>query len=117
MNGTPDSILLDAELMELILPILRADFAVCDSYIFHPQPFLSCPIFALGGLDDPDIKPEDIAAWRHLTSGGFRSRMLEGDHFFIQKEWQVRQICSAIINNFCPVLLPLATTPSGPSHW
>ena len=91
MNGTPDSMLLDAELMELILPILRADFVVCDSYIFHPQPFLSCPIFAFGGLDDPNIKPEDIAAWRHLTSGGFRSRMLEGDHFFIQKEWQVRQ--------------------------
>lgn len=100
MNGTPESILLDTEMMELILPIVRADFAVCDSYIFDPEPILTCRIFAFGGLGDPDIKLEDIAAWGHLTSGGFRSRMLAGGHFFIQQEWPAREICSAIFNSF-----------------
>jgi surfactin synthase thioesterase subunit len=93
---------LDAELMELILPIVRADFAVCDSYLFHPQPFLSCPVFAFGGLSDPDVKPQHIAEWRYLTSGGFASHLLEGDHFFILQEPQVRQICAAITNQFFP---------------
>jgi medium-chain acyl-[acyl-carrier-protein] hydrolase len=110
MNGTPEPLLLDAELMELVLPVVRADFSVCDSYKFDPEPFLSCPIFAFGGLDDPDLKSEDIAAWRHLTSGGFRLHMLSGDHFFIYKEWQARQICSVILDNFHSVLLRPSTT-------
>jgi len=100
MNGTPESLLLNSELMKLILPIIKADFAVCDSYKFHPQPFSSFPIFAFGGLDDPDVNQEDIAAWGHLTSGGFQFRMFEGDHFFIHKECQLRQICSTIMNKF-----------------
>jgi medium-chain acyl-[acyl-carrier-protein] hydrolase len=106
MNGTPESLLLDAEMMELFLPVVRADFSVCDSYKFDPEPFLTCPIFAFGGLNDPDIKREDIAAWRHLTSGGFGLRMLAGGHFFIHKEWQARQICSAILDNFCSMHVP-----------
>ena len=109
MNGTPESLLLDTELMDLILPIIRADFAVCDSYNFEAEPFLTCPIFAFGGLDDPDLKREDIAAWRHLTSGGFRSQMLAGDHFFIYKESQARQVCSVILDNFRSVLLRPST--------
>ena len=56
MNGTPECLLLDAEMMELVLPVVRADFGVCDSYKFDPEPFLTCPIFAFGALDDPDIK-------------------------------------------------------------
>jgi medium-chain acyl-[acyl-carrier-protein] hydrolase len=105
MHGTAESILSNAELMELLLPMLRADFAVCDSYLFDPQSsVLSCPIFAFGGLEDSDITREDIADWRHLTSGGFGSHMLEGDHFFVQQEWAVKQICSAIVNTFSRVL-------------
>jgi medium-chain acyl-[acyl-carrier-protein] hydrolase len=109
MNGTPESVLLDTEMMQLILPIVRADFAVCDSYIFDPQPTLTCPIFAFGGLEDPDITREDIAAWGQLTSGGFRSRMLAGDHFFINQEWPARQICSAIFDSFAQGVPPTTT--------
>jgi medium-chain acyl-[acyl-carrier-protein] hydrolase len=109
MNGTPESLLLDTEMMELILPIVRADFALCDSYMFDPQPTLTCPIFAFGGLEDPDITREDVAAWGQLTSGGFRSCMLAGDHFFIHQECPVRQICFAIFDSFSQCLRPATT--------
>lgn len=83
LNGTPEAVLQHRELMELMLPILRADFAVCETYVYTPQPLLACPIAAFGGLDDPEIRRDALAAWAEQTQGAFRLRMLPGDHFFL----------------------------------
>jgi medium-chain acyl-[acyl-carrier-protein] hydrolase len=84
LNGTPREILEHPELMQLILPLLRADFAVCQTYIYKPEPPLSCPISVFGGLQDHPVTRDDVEAWREQTTAAFSLRMFPGDHFFLQ---------------------------------
>ena len=82
-NGTPEEALENPELMDLVLPVLRADFALCKSYIYTPQPPFSFSITAFGGLDDHGVPRRFIEGWREHTTGPFALRMLPGDHFFL----------------------------------
>jgi medium-chain acyl-[acyl-carrier-protein] hydrolase len=83
-GGTPEEVLANAELRELLLPILRADFAVCETYAYTAEEPLDCPISAFGGLADREVPGEDLDAWRVQTRGAFTLRMFPGDHFFLQ---------------------------------
>ena len=82
-NGTPEEVLEDSELMELVLPVVRADFAVCKSYVYTAEPPFSFPVTAFGGLEDREVSRDCIAGWREHTTGPFVLRMLPGDHFFL----------------------------------
>ncbi|MBZ8179838.1 thioesterase II family protein [Oscillatoria salina] len=82
-NGTPEEVLNNAELMELFLPTLRADFAVLETYVYTPKPRLNCPISAFGGWDDWKASASDLQAWEELTNADFSLEMFPGDHFFI----------------------------------
>ena len=84
LDGTPPEVLENDELMDLLLPTLRADFALCETYAYSPGPPLDCPVSALGGLGDDTVSPQDLDAWREQTTGPFRLRMLAGNHFFLQ---------------------------------
>ena len=83
-NGTPAEALENPELMELVLPVLRADLALCKSYRYTPKPPFSFPITAFGGLDDHGVTRQCIESWREHTTGTFALRMLPGDHFFLK---------------------------------
>nr|QEO73761.1 thioesterase [uncultured bacterium] len=83
LNGTPREVLEHPELLELILPILRADFSVCQTYSYVPGEPLDIPITVLGGSEDSDVSRAGLEAWREQTSGAFKLHMLPGDHFFI----------------------------------
>lgn len=88
LEGTPPEVLDHPELVELLLPLLRADFELNDAY----RPALAGPlgkplqvaISAFGGIDDPHVAEAAIEAWRETTSGPFRRRRLPGDHFFLR---------------------------------
>jgi medium-chain acyl-[acyl-carrier-protein] hydrolase len=84
-NGTPEEILENPELIELVTPVLRADMALCNSYVYTPEPPFSFPITAFGGLDDRGVTRRHIEGWREHTAGSFVLRMLPGDHFFLNK--------------------------------
>ena len=83
LNGTAPEVLEHPELMELMLPLLRADFAVAQTYTCVPEPPLACPISAYGGLEDTSVLAESLEAWREQTTGPFSLRMFPGDHFFL----------------------------------
>jgi medium-chain acyl-[acyl-carrier-protein] hydrolase len=83
LNGTPREALENRELRETMLPILRADFALGETYEYVDEAPLSCPITALGGTRDSDTGNGRLEAWRAQTAAGFASRRFEGDHFFI----------------------------------
>lgn len=85
LNGTPREVLEHPELMQLMLPLLRADFSVCDTYVYPDEPPLDCPITAFGGLGDPNVPRSGLEAWAAQTSGPFSLRMLPGDHFFLHE--------------------------------
>jgi medium-chain acyl-[acyl-carrier-protein] hydrolase len=85
LNGTPSELLDHKELMEIMLALLRADFAMYENYVYSTEPPLNCPISAFGGLGDHRVNERDLEAWRGQTNGSFSLRMLPGDHFFLKQ--------------------------------
>jgi medium-chain acyl-[acyl-carrier-protein] hydrolase len=83
LNGTPEETLRSEELMALMVPLLRADFSVCQTYAYAEGPPLACPITAFGGADDGETAEGRLEAWREQTTGAFSSVVLPGDHFFL----------------------------------
>lgn len=82
-NGTPEEVLRHAELMQLLLPLLRADFAMHETYTYVAEEPLDCPIAAFGGMQDSQVGWDQLAAWQIQTRQPFTLHMLPGDHFFI----------------------------------
>ena len=83
LNGTPREILEHPEMLQLMIPILRADFRVCQTYSYLPEAPLECSMTVYGGEEDLDITPEHLEAWKVHTQGSFNMRLLPGDHFFL----------------------------------
>jgi medium-chain acyl-[acyl-carrier-protein] hydrolase len=83
LDGTPREILESNELMQLLLPTLRADFAISETYVYRPEPPLDCPITAFGGLQDQEVSRKRLEAWRNQTNAAFSLQMFAGDHFFL----------------------------------
>lgn len=83
LNGTPEEILQNPELMQLMKPVLRADFEVSETYTYNRTAPLDCPITAFGGLQDPEAKRTELKAWCEQTSAAFSLQMFPGDHFFL----------------------------------
>lgn len=88
LNGTPAEVLEHPELMEVLLPLLRADISLSQTYNYESRPSLSCPITVFGGAGDTDAVPAGLEAWREHTVGAFNLKMFEGDHFFINTSRQ-----------------------------
>jgi surfactin synthase thioesterase subunit len=84
MDGTPAEVLRDAELLELLLPAIRADFEMCETYSPAERAPLTCPIVAFGGTADASVRPEQLDAWGAVTSAPFRVVRFEAAHFFLQ---------------------------------
>jgi medium-chain acyl-[acyl-carrier-protein] hydrolase len=83
LNGTPKEVLEHPDTRRLFLPVLRADLEIDDTYDYHPEEQLPCPITVYGGLQDQDISLESLRAWKQQTSGDYKLRTFPGDHFFI----------------------------------
>lgn len=84
LNGTPKEVLEHPELLGLMIPILRADFAICQNYVCSPEAPFSFPLTAFGGLQDEDISRQHLDQWREQTTAEFKMQMFPGDHFFLQ---------------------------------
>ncbi|MBV9823661.1 MAG: thioesterase, partial [Actinobacteria bacterium] len=67
-NGTAPEMLDDQELMELVLPGIRADFALNERYAYRPEPPLDLPIHVLLGESDEFVVPERAAGWARESS-------------------------------------------------
>lgn len=102
LNGTPPEILEHPELMEILLPVLRADFEVCETYTWQPGRRLSCPISACGGIADPYVGRQQLQDWSALTSGSFSLRLFPGDHFYLNtRRYELLQV---IVRDLLPHL-------------
>lgn len=84
LHGTPPDVLANDELMQLLLPALRADFELIETYQYGPEPPLDCPVVAMGGLGDRQVSADELQAWKVHAGQGFSVHMFPGDHFFLQ---------------------------------
>lgn len=72
------------ELLNLVLPTIRADYAAIETYRFDSAPPLSCDITAMVGDSDPKASVDDVAAWSQHTLGRFDLRIFPGGHFYLE---------------------------------
>jgi len=84
-NGTPEEVLQNEEIMQLITPMLRADFSLGETYRYTPGPPLQTPISAYGGETDTEVPAWSVEAWREQAAGEYRLVMFRGGHFFINE--------------------------------
>jgi medium-chain acyl-[acyl-carrier-protein] hydrolase len=93
LNGTQRSVFENPEMRQLLLPVCRADFGVCETYLHTPGESLNIPITAFGGWQDPRVSQSVLEAWREQTRNAFILHMLPGDHFFWRSNpqpiWQI----------------------------
>jgi len=84
LNGIPSEISNQPDVMQLLLPILRADFEAVESYRhdIDVSP-LHVSILAFAGADDPRVSQARVEGWARHTDAGFRLQTFPGDHFFI----------------------------------
>ena len=95
METIPTAVLESEELLALLLPMLRADFAVYERYRYQEAAPLNCPITMLGGDADPLVTQEMLAGWEKHSTQPCGMHIFSGDHFYIQAQktavWQVIQ--------------------------
>jgi len=99
-NGIPAEVLEHPELMELLLPTLRADFEAFESYHYtSTNSPLNCSIVAFSGDNDLRVPRERLDGWADQTSSTFKAKHFSGDHFFINEMQDVviRSIAEEIL--------------------
>lgn len=108
LNGTPKEVLEHSELMQLMLPVLKADFEISETYKHSGGPLRGCPITAFGGKQDEEAPPHYLEAWHEHTTGPFKQRMLPGDHFFLHASEQL--LLAALNQELCSMTARLEAT-------
>lgn len=85
-GGVPDAVAENQELMDLMVPSLKADYQLFEDYAYTDEAPLACPIAAFGGTADAYVTQEDLEPWREQTTGPFTLRMRRGGHFFVNDD-------------------------------
>jgi len=83
LGGTPEEVLGNHRLLQMIQPLLAADFTVNERYTYQPGPPLIIPITAFAAMDDMGADSAQMAAWEQQTSAGFSMHTLSGGHFAV----------------------------------
>jgi len=84
LAGTPDEVIDSEELIDLLLPAMRADFRAAENYQYRACPPLDCPIYAFTGTGDSEVDQADVMEWSALTRRHFAMHTFSGGHFFLK---------------------------------
>lgn len=82
-NGMPEAIAQNEELLELLLPRLRSDIAIAETYTYNSEEPLDCRIVVFYGTEDPLVNDFGLQNWKEQTNGGVELDSFSGDHFFL----------------------------------
>lgn len=86
MNGTDTAILENKELMDAMLPIIRADFQLLETYHYNPGYLINTPMTIFGGMNDEEVSHKKLVEWATLSRNKhFQLNLFRGDHFFIHE--------------------------------
>jgi surfactin synthase thioesterase subunit len=86
-GAIPPGVIDNPDMLKLVLPAIRADMRVYETYPYRDEEPLSCPITALGGSEDRVVNLNDSNGWRKETTGKFVCRQFAGDHFFLKHQF------------------------------
>jgi surfactin synthase thioesterase subunit len=83
LGGVPKAVLENKELLELVLPALRADLRVVDSFRPVSEQRVQVPIHAFAGETDVRYPPAKVEPWRAHTTSAFELSTYPGGHFYL----------------------------------
>ena len=86
LNGTPKEFFENPEIQKFLLPLLRSDFQITDTYQYQDEGPLACPITVYGADQDHLATLNYLAPWEMQTSAAYKTRVFSGDHFFFQSQ-------------------------------
>lgn len=89
LNGTDKDILANQELLDFMLPALRADMNIVQTHRYADERALDQAITVFGGSNDPTVQEQELLQWRLQTTSSFRLHMLVGDHFFLNNQREI----------------------------
>jgi len=101
-EGLPTEVLYDEHIMSSLIPTLRADFSLQESYQYRDQQKLNCPMTIFGGLHDNVVARKQLMGWRSITQQQSSIRIFTGGHMFINTQRQI--LLQAIDNELSQIL-------------
>ena len=98
LGGMDDAVLRDPELLRLVLPCVRADLRLIETYRPVRLPAVATPVTAYAGDADAHVSRDGVAAWNNLTSAEFNLRIFPGGHFYLvgQEREVVGDVCARL---------------------
>ena len=84
--GTPREVLTSQDVRDSVLPALRADLFLAESYQYVPEPPLDVPLSSFGATEDATVGAHEVREWGQQTTADFRPRMFSGNHFYLTAE-------------------------------
>jgi medium-chain acyl-[acyl-carrier-protein] hydrolase len=72
-----------SKLRDFLLPVLRDDIAVCESYVYRKEAPFSCPIDVFAGEQDRSIPVASTRDWSEHSTATVTHHVFPGGHFFI----------------------------------
>jgi medium-chain acyl-[acyl-carrier-protein] hydrolase len=83
-DGTPSEVFETPELLDLLVPVLRADFQVCETYTCARGQPLEIPLTIYGGLEDKEAPQSYLDAWAAHSTRSLKTYSFPGGHFFLR---------------------------------
>jgi len=85
-DGVPAQLREMPELFDMFVPILRADYGVCDTYIHEIAEPLTCPVSVYGGLEDNSVPVHRLDEWQEIAEEPVTVRQFTGGHFYLYQQ-------------------------------
>ncbi|MGH8782244.1 thioesterase II family protein [Paraburkholderia sp.] len=118
-GGTPAVLLDDRDFLDLVMPVMRADFHLCGLHPLHAAQAarapLDCPVAVLTGRDDvATANADDVAAWSQETRGACTTHAFDGGHFYL--DGAPDPVLACVATSLAGVLAPsMRVTPAAPT--
>lgn len=102
LGGTPEWVLADPELVEMVLPVIRADFALRESYRYEREPQLDLPISVIASDHDSRAPRRQQVKWKDQSTQPAHLAMLTGGHFAIfERTEEMREHLMTALSSWC----------------
>ena len=88
MKGTPNAILENDDIMRLMLPTVRADMMLSETWHELHNAKISTPLHVILGRDDAIESMASVAGWAACSSANFSLHEVPGGHFNLDDDPQ-----------------------------
>jgi medium-chain acyl-[acyl-carrier-protein] hydrolase len=85
LGGTPTDVSRNPAIMSFLLPVIRADMRIVETWRPVSGRLVSCPVSVFSAFSDTTVNPEAMSAWSEVTSAAFRQTILPGGHFYLHE--------------------------------